>query len=94
MAKPVELLIEDAWLVATMDDQRRELAGGWVAIDDGFVVGVGSDADDKTVIDRDPSPRQLSSLIIHRGNKPGVLDEELNRLSHPRQFVIIASPLS
>jgi len=42
MAKPVELLIEDAWLVATMDDQRRELAGGWVAIDDGFVVGVGS----------------------------------------------------
>ncbi len=45
MAEPVDLLIEDAWLVATMDDQRRELAGGWVAIDDGFVVGVGSTND-------------------------------------------------
>ena len=28
-------------LVATMDDERRELAGGWVAVTDGFVSGVG-----------------------------------------------------
>ena len=54
MAEPVDLLIEDAWLVATMDDQRRELAGGWVAIDDGFVVGVGST--------NDPTPVSLQQV--------------------------------
>ena len=54
MAEPVDLLIEDAWLVATMDDQRRELAGGWVAIDDGFVVGVGSM--------NDPTPVSLQQV--------------------------------
>ena len=25
-----------------MDDQRRELTGGWVAISDGYVVGIGA----------------------------------------------------
>ncbi|MBQ28317.1 MAG: 8-oxoguanine deaminase [Acidimicrobiaceae bacterium] len=45
MAEPVDLLIDEAWLVATMDEERRELAGGWVAIDDGYVVGVGSATD-------------------------------------------------
>ena len=54
MAEPVDLLIEDAWLVATMDDQRRELAGGWVAIDDGFVVAVGSP--------NDPTPSSLQRV--------------------------------
>ena len=54
MAEPVDLLIEDAWLVATMDDQRRELAGGWVAIDDGFVVAVGST--------NDPTPSSLQRV--------------------------------
>ena len=54
MAEPVDLLIEDAWLVATMDDQRRELAGGWVAIDNGFVVGVGSM--------NDPTPVSLQQV--------------------------------
>ena len=41
MVEPVDLLIEDAWLVATMDEKRRELAGGWVAIDNGLVVALG-----------------------------------------------------
>ncbi|MFM8648692.1 MAG: 8-oxoguanine deaminase [Actinomycetota bacterium] len=36
-----DLLIENSLLVATMDDQRRELRGGWVAITDGFVSAVG-----------------------------------------------------
>jgi hypothetical protein len=33
MAPPdaVDLLVQGAELVATMDDDRRELAGGWVA---------------------------------------------------------------
>ena len=45
MTDPVDLLIKNAWLVATMDDQRRELTGGWVAISDGYVVGIGAGAE-------------------------------------------------
>lgn len=36
-----DLLVRDALTVVTMDEQRREIAGGWVAVRDGFVVGVG-----------------------------------------------------
>ncbi|MBO0691303.1 MAG: 8-oxoguanine deaminase [Acidimicrobiaceae bacterium] len=38
---PVDLLVENALLVVTMDDHRRELAGGWVALADGLVSAVG-----------------------------------------------------
>lgn len=37
-----DLLIKNAALLATMDGARRELAGGWVAITDGFVTAVGA----------------------------------------------------
>lgn len=40
-----DLLIRNAWCVATMDGQRRELNGGWVAITNGFVEAVGSSTD-------------------------------------------------
>ena len=40
-----DLLITDAELVATVDDARREIAGGWVAITGGAVSGVGGPAD-------------------------------------------------
>jgi 8-oxoguanine deaminase len=40
-----DLLIHDAWLVATVDPVRRELAGGWVAITDGFISGIGAGGD-------------------------------------------------
>jgi cytosine/adenosine deaminase-related metal-dependent hydrolase len=36
-----DLLIRDAGLVATMDDARRELPGGWVALTGGLISGVG-----------------------------------------------------
>ena len=42
MTDPVDLLIKNAWLVATMDDQRREIAGGWVAISNGYVEALGA----------------------------------------------------
>ena len=32
-------------LVATVDDERREIEGGWVAVTDGFVSAVGGSAD-------------------------------------------------
>ncbi len=41
----VDLLVRDATLVATVDDDRRELAGGWVAITDGIVQAVGGSTD-------------------------------------------------
>lgn len=40
----VDLVIDDAWLVATMDPERRELTGGWVAIDGGLITAVGEAA--------------------------------------------------
>ena len=40
-----DLVIERAQLVATVDDQRRELPGGWIAIRDGLIRGVGSGSD-------------------------------------------------
>ena len=36
-----DLLVRDARLVAAMDTPRTEIAGGWVAVTDGFVSGVG-----------------------------------------------------
>jgi cytosine/adenosine deaminase-related metal-dependent hydrolase len=38
---PVDLVVADAELLVTMDGDGREIAGGWVAIDGGMVVGVG-----------------------------------------------------
>jgi len=39
---PADLVIANARCVATVDDERREIGGGWVAITDGLVSGVGS----------------------------------------------------
>lgn len=41
----VDLLVADALLVATLDEQRRELSGGWVAIHNGLVHSLGSAAE-------------------------------------------------
>ena len=48
----VDLLVTDALLVATMDPERRELEGGWVGIDGGFVHSVGSATDERPDADR------------------------------------------
>lgn len=40
-----DLLIRDARLLATLDADRRELAGGWVAVDGGLISAVGSSGD-------------------------------------------------
>ena len=48
-----DLVIRNARLVATMDDDRRELVGGWVGISDGLIdaVGQGPAPDAATTID-------------------------------------------
>ena len=40
-----DLIIRNARLVATVDAQRRELPGGWVAITGGFVTAIGASTD-------------------------------------------------
>ncbi|CCH85673.1 Cytosine deaminase [Modestobacter italicus] len=40
-----ELLVHDAELIATVDDARREIAGGWVAVTDGVVSALGGPGD-------------------------------------------------
>src|SRR4051794_9409304 len=44
----VDLLVRDALLVATCDADQRELAGGWIAMADGAIVGVGIAGDEPT----------------------------------------------
>lgn len=41
-AAPVDLVVAGAELIATLDADRRELPGGWVACHDGFVTAVGA----------------------------------------------------
>jgi cytosine/adenosine deaminase-related metal-dependent hydrolase len=52
MEAPADLLISDAELVATVDDDRREIAGGWVAVTDGLVSGVGGPGDPRPTATR------------------------------------------
>jgi cytosine/adenosine deaminase-related metal-dependent hydrolase len=40
-----DVLVRSASLVATCDDDRRELAGGWVAVTGGLISGVGAGGD-------------------------------------------------
>jgi cytosine/adenosine deaminase-related metal-dependent hydrolase len=47
-----DLLVSGAELVATVDDQRREIAGGWVAVTDGVVSGLGGPAEPPPEADR------------------------------------------
>jgi cytosine/adenosine deaminase-related metal-dependent hydrolase len=44
-SRSADLLVADADLVATVDDTRREIPGGWVAVTDGLVSGIGTSAD-------------------------------------------------
>ncbi len=41
----VDLIVTDARLVATLDAQRREIAGGWIAMTDGLIGAVGGPSD-------------------------------------------------
>ena len=56
---PVDLLVTGADLVATVDDERREIAGGWVAITDGMITAVGGPGDPPPPAATDPASRRL-----------------------------------
>lgn len=40
-----DLVVRNALLVATVDDARREIPGGWVAITNGFISGIGASSE-------------------------------------------------
>lgn len=44
-APVADLLVRDAELVATVDEQRREIPGGWIAITEGVISALGCPAD-------------------------------------------------
>ncbi|MFQ5556248.1 MAG: 8-oxoguanine deaminase [Acidimicrobiales bacterium] len=41
-----DLVVRDAGLVATVDDRRREIRGGWLAVDGGRVFAIGTPAEE------------------------------------------------
>ncbi len=45
MGDTVDLLIHDARLVATVDEQRREIPGGWIAVTGNLISGIGGAGD-------------------------------------------------
>ena len=53
----LDLVVRDALLLVTCDDRRRELAGGWVGVRDGFVVEIGSA--------NDPVPTSARTISAH-----------------------------
>jgi len=50
--RPYELVIHSADLIATVDDDRREIPGGWIAVRDGLIADIGSG----------PAPRALERI--------------------------------
>jgi len=51
-AGPADLLVTGAELVATMDTERRELRGGWVAVTHGLVSAIGGPSDPMPAAER------------------------------------------
>ncbi|NBV74247.1 MAG: 8-oxoguanine deaminase, partial [Actinobacteria bacterium] len=41
-AEPFDLVIHNAALIATVDDDRTEVRDGWVAVRDGLIADIGS----------------------------------------------------
>ncbi len=39
---PVDLVVENAQMIATVDTDRREIPDGWIAVTDGFISAIGS----------------------------------------------------
>jgi len=54
-----DLLVRNAELVATVDTERRELSGGWVAIANGLITAVGASTDAEP--ERQPATRVIDA---------------------------------
>jgi cytosine/adenosine deaminase-related metal-dependent hydrolase len=62
-----DLLLRNARLVATVDAARRELAGGWVAVTDGLVSGVGAGTDPLPEMDDTTEVVDVAECLVTPG---------------------------
>src|SRR3954452_13678239 len=77
-----DLLITDAEHVATVDDARREIPGGWVAVTGGAISGIGGPGDPRPEAVRTPDARaSLSTPGLV--NPPHHLYQNLTRAFAP-----------
>jgi cytosine/adenosine deaminase-related metal-dependent hydrolase len=60
-------VLRNARLVATVDEGRRELAGGWVAVTGGFVSGVGASTDAPPSIDETTEVVDVGDCLVTPG---------------------------
>lgn len=65
--KTADLVVHDARLIATVDDERREIPGGWIAVTDGVITGIGGATD--TVPDTDHRLSAAGCLVT-----PGLIN--------------------
>src|SRR3954468_24845743 len=81
-APRADLLITDAELVATVDDARREIAGGWIAVTGGVVSGIGGPGDPRPAATRtgDARGRLVGTGLV---NTPHHLYQNLTRAFAP-----------
>ena len=72
-----DLVIRNARCVATMDGERRELDGGWVAVTDGLIsaVGTGEAPAGRTTIDLPAQIYRFKVAKLSRALRRNVLDE-------------------
>jgi len=85
----VRLLIHDARLIATMDDARRRLPGGWVLVEDDRIAGVGSGEPPATPVDRRLDARGkvvLPGLVNTHHHLPQSLTRNVPRVQEAPLF--------
>jgi 8-oxoguanine deaminase len=85
----VRLLIHDARLVATMDDARRRLPGGWVLIEEDRIAGVGSGEPPAAPVDRRLDARGkvvLPGLVNTHHHLPQTLTRNVPRVQEAPLF--------
>ena len=62
-----DLLLKNARLVATVDAERRELAGGWVSVTGGRIEAVGSSLDPLPVVGAETQVVDVADCLVTPG---------------------------
>ena len=62
-----DLIVRNALLVATVDGARRELPGGWVAVDGGLIAAVGASTDPMPSIDASTTVIDATDCLVTPG---------------------------
>ena len=62
-----DLLLKNARLVATVDAERRELAGGWVSVTGGRIEAVGSSLEPLPVVGAETQVVDVADCLVTPG---------------------------